>query len=80
MTCTHTQSNSNAGLTLAFKAGKSQLYFSNQNGDMLTGARRELHGRALALDGVRAQHRTVEHCDKCFVFLFFLNQFCSTSN
>lgn len=66
MTRTHTQSNSNAGLTLACKAGKSQSYFSNQNGDMLTGARRELHGgRPLALDGVRAQQKTVEHCDKC---------------
>lgn len=66
MNRTLTQSNSNAGLTLACKAGKSQSYFSNQNGDMLTGTRRELHGRALALDRVRAQHRTVEHCDKCY--------------
>lgn len=33
---THAQSNSNAGLSLACKAGKTQSYFSNQNGDMVT--------------------------------------------
>lgn len=36
---THAQSNSNAGLSLACKAGKTQSYFSNQNGDMVTRAR-----------------------------------------
>lgn len=36
---TRTQSNSNAGLSLARKAGKTQSYFSNQNGDMVAGAR-----------------------------------------
>ena len=37
--CTHAQSDSNARLTLACKAGKTQSYFSNQNGDMVTRAR-----------------------------------------
>lgn len=46
----HTQSNSNAGLSLACKAGKTQSYFSNQNGDMLRERAADLHGeRALTL-------------------------------
>lgn len=36
---THAQSNSDARLSLACKAGKTQSYFSNQNGDTVTGAR-----------------------------------------
>lgn len=56
MVRTHAQSNSNAGLSLACKAGKTQSYFSNQNGDMVTRARAaELHGAR-----ARAQHSTEE--------------------
>lgn len=48
---THAQSNSNAELSLACKAGKTQSYFSNQNGDMVTRARtRPTRGRALTSD------------------------------
>lgn len=47
---THTQSNSNAELSPACKAGKTQSYFSNQNGDMLRERAANLQGeRALTL-------------------------------